>query len=158
MTTNPSSIEQTAPPTLGSTASAPPLAQLIAGGAAGIDGMPGSWCYGATCLDAPPPAKGDLPQVSQAGGGAPLTVVMPSDAPFVHWRAWYATTADGEPTVLGEGGSIYDIDAPPATPYQELTSATFGPPAGGDWVLGVDVGFDGDHAGDAHYYWRVVVP
>jgi hypothetical protein len=137
----------------------PPLpGTLVAGGAPPVAGQPGSWCLGGECVDAGVVAKAALPTLTLSTDADMLSFAVPTEQPFVHWSAWYAPTQQGHPTVLGQGGSIYDIDAPPSTPYQQFTGARFAAPAAGDWVLAVQLGFDGDQGGDASYYWRVVVP
>ncbi len=136
----------------------PPPGNLATDGVPPVAGQQGSWCYGGRCVDVGGAPKQSLPTVTLPSSGATLTFSMPSDAPFVHWSAWCAASLQDPPIVLGQGGSIYDVDAPPATPFEELTGATFAAPAGGDWALVVELGFDGDAGGDASYYWRVVVP
>ncbi len=136
----------------------PPLGTLSADGVAPVTGRRGSWCYGGQCADVGGLTKASLPAVTLGGSGAPLTFAMPAGATFVHWSAWYSASLQGRPVILGEGGSIYDVDAPPATAYPELGSATFSAPSGGDWALAVQLGFDGLDGGDVTYYWHVVVP
>jgi hypothetical protein len=135
----------------------PPAGTLSAPDGVAVTGQRGSWCYGGQCLDVGTPPKRSLPSLT-VPGGATLVFEVPPAGAFVHWSAWYAASAQGQPIVLAQGGSIFDIDAPPATPYPQLTSATFAAPAGGDWALVVELGFDGNAGGDASYYWRVVVP
>jgi hypothetical protein len=136
----------------------PPPGTLAANGSPAVAGQLGSWCYGGQCVDAGGANKGSLPTLMLLGSGDALTFAMPAGSTFVHWSAWYAASLQGRPVILGEGGSIYDMDAPPATAYPELSSATFATPPGGDWALAVQLGFDGADGGDASYYWRVVVP
>lgn len=136
----------------------PPLGTLAADGNAPVTGQQGSWCYGGQCVDTGGAAKRSLPILTLATADTRLTFAMPAGATFVHWSAWYSASLADRPIILGEGGSIYDVDAPPATAYAELSSATFSAPSGGDWALAVQLGFDGEDGGDATYYWHVVVP
>lgn len=136
----------------------PPLGTLAANGLPAVAGQQGSWCYADQCVDIGGAPKRLLPMLTLAGPESRLTFAMPAYASFVHWSAWYAPSLQHRPIVLGQGGSVYDVDAPPITPYPPMNTATFAAPAGGDWVLTVELGFDGDAGGDASYYWRVVVP
>jgi hypothetical protein len=148
------SSQVTSPPIQGP----PPLGTLSADGVAPVAGQQGSWCYGGQCVDTGGAAKRSLPTLILDGSNTRLTFAMPPGATFVHWSAWYSASLGGRPIILGEGGSIYDVDAPPATAYPELNSAAFPAPSGGDWALAVRLGFDGRDGGDVTYYWRVVVP
>lgn len=134
------------------------MGTLSAVGVTPVAGQRGSWCYGGQCVDIGGLTKASLPALTLSSGDVQLAFTLPAGATFVHWSAWYSASLEGRPVILGEGGSIYDVDAPPATAYPELNNVTFSAPAGGDWALAVQLGFDGADGGDAIYYWRVVVP
>jgi hypothetical protein len=152
---HPSGSPHAGPP---SQAGPPPLGTLAANGIPPVAGELGSWCSGGRCVDVGGANKRSLPTLTLANSGAALTFAMPAGITFVHWSAWYAASLQGRPVILGEGGSIYDVDAPPVTAYPQLAMAAFAAPPGGDWALAVQLGFDGGDGGDATYYWRVVVP
>ena len=131
---------------------APPPRGLLRGDADAVEGWPGSYCWHGTCADAAAvPSKDQLPSV--VGGGDDLDFSLSGGATFVRWRATYAAGANDEPTTLGEGGEGFDPDARPSPAPELLSSVAFDEPPAGDWIVFVQVFFDG---GDLSYAWHVI--
>lgn len=134
----------------------PPFAGLSVGAQLEVPGLQGSWCYEYGCADIIPPGKDDLPKL-EVSRRAVLTVTMPASVPFVHWTARYGGSTNGDALLVDEGGSDFDPDVPPETPYPLLTEAEFTAPPRGDWVLTVTLRFGPPWGGDATYYWHLIV-
>ncbi len=118
-----------------------------------IEGWLGSYCWQGTCADvAVVPPKDQLPEFTTEGED--LEFSLSHNATFVRWQATYGGSVDGERMTLGQGGEGFDPDARPSPALELLSSATFASPPAGDWVVFVQVFFDG---GDLSYAWHVVV-
>jgi hypothetical protein len=130
----------------------PPSGFLTADGTQ-VEGWLGSYCWQDLCADAPEvPPKDQLPQV--LGDGNELAFSLSDTATFITWRATYASESNERPTTLGESGEAFDPDARPSASPELLSAAEFDSPPAGDWVIFVQVFFDG---GDLSYAWHVVI-
>jgi len=130
----------------------PPLGLLDAGEGP-VEGWLGSYCWQGACADAAGiPPKGQLPNVTTDGGD--LEFSLSDGATFVRWRATYAAGANDEPKTIGEGGEAFDPDARPSPAPELLSSVAFDEPPAGDWIVFVQVFFDG---GDLSYAWNLIV-
>jgi len=130
----------------------PPLGLLDAGDDP-VEGRLGSYCWEGTCADAAGiPPKSQLPTLAADGGD--LEFSLSDGTTFVRWRATYAAGANDEQTTLGEGGEGFDPDARPSPAPELLSSAAFDEPPRDDWIVFVQVFFEG---GDLSYAWHVIV-
>ena len=134
--------------------SQPPNATLSRGDDS-VEASPIGYCWADECIDGPNPPKNQLPELALTEGGVDLEFEIGDDVRFTRWGAEYYDRSDDNAVSLGRGGFSYDPDATPATPWVEISSATFPAPPSGDWVLNVYVELA---HGDLSYAWHVVVP
>lgn len=133
---------------------APPMGTLSAGDMS-VDATPIGYCWADECIDGPNPPKNQLPELTLSEDGVDLEFEVGDGARFARWSAEYYERSDDDAVSLGGGGFSYDPDATPATPWVEMSSATFPAPPSGDWVLNVYLELV---HGDLSYGWHVIVP
>jgi hypothetical protein len=117
----------------------PPPAAVLITGAAEQRGVPGGYTWQGGSESAP-----WLPAAALEPVTADRTIEVRIDGPVDHWTARVATVSDtagaeAEPLAAGDG----EISLPR--------------PASGSWVIAVEATFAAE-AGNAIYYWEVVVP
>lgn len=134
--------------------SKPPKAMLSADGLS-VEASPIGYCWAGECLDGPNPPKNQLPELELIEANLDMEFEVADGVRFAHWGAEYYDRSDDNAVSLGDGGFYYDPDATPATPWVEMSRATFPAPPSGDWV--VNVYLELVH-GDLSYAWHVIVP
>jgi hypothetical protein len=133
---------------------APPPRGVLTEDGTAVEGWLGSYCWHSLCADVPgTPPKDQLPHAWSEY--REIEFSLTDGATFHTWRATYAIEADASQSTLGEGGEGFDPDATASAEPELFSSVTFDPPPGGDWVVFVQVFFDG---GDLSYAWNVRVP
>jgi len=126
----------------------PPLAQLRLPDGTLQPAALGSYVYGGAAADGPWLPARVLPAV-EVDAGASLVLSVPP-LRFVRWGARYADARD-------EAADIISPLAAGGDNVASMESAVLPAPPSGPWVMMVQLYF-ADEAGDAAYYWHVVVP
>lgn len=134
--------------------SKPPKASLSSG-TVSVEASPIGYCWDNECVDGPNPPKDQLPELELNDSDLEMEFEVADDVRFARWGAEYFKRSDDTAATLGGGGFSYDPDVTPATPWVEMSRATFPAPPPGDWV--VNVYLELVH-GDLSYAWHVIVP
>jgi hypothetical protein len=136
-----------------SLAASAPNGALAAGAAATpVIGFRGSNCWQGVCEDVfELPGTQQLPSIVATPGD--LAFTLQDEHAFISWSASYASDAQGERRLLGQGGADFDPDTDATLPPL-LRQATLPAPPAGDWVVVIQAFFE---QGDALYAWHVRV-
>ncbi len=127
----------------------PPTAVLTLADGISLPGTLGSYAYGGAAADTPwLPAR--ALRAAEVGVWATLTLTVDPAEAFVRWGARYAAADDETGDVITQLAAGGDGTTP-------LDEARLGPLPSGEWVVMVQL-FFADEAGDAAYYWHVIVP
>lgn len=127
----------------------PPTARLALPTGSASDGAPGSYDYDGASADAPWLPAHSLPPFD-VPAGTTLRLSLDPPVPFVRWGARYAAADD-------ETGDLISQLAAGGDGQNPLAMAEVPAPPSGAWVVMVQL-FFADEAGDAAYYWHLIVP
>jgi hypothetical protein len=127
----------------------PPAARMaLSDGSSGVGAL-GSYDYDGASADGPWLPARSLPPFD-VPAGSHLRLSLDSAVSFVRWGARYAAADDETGDLISQLAAGGDGQTP-------LATADLPAPPSGAWVVIIQLYF-ADEAGDAAYYWHLIVP